>query len=340
MTNPISYSVQVEDVPADEERDIARIGEIVQQTIQIHREKTGAVTRDVHAKGIGCARGSLRVREELSGELAQGMFARPGVYGAVVRFSNAAPWLQSDILPDARGVAIQVEQVPGDKLDAAVATQDFLLVNHPCFIVKNVQEFLHLEEARLRACDDPVQLAAALALHSGSPLAWNWQDMITTVRAGLHLPRHPATQTYFSMSAFRYGEYCCKFRLQPAGDVPGSLTESATRLVSDRDALGHWLAETLQAQSLAFDFQVQLRTSEQTMPIEDASVIWPEDESPFRTVARLELPVQEINAAANQECEQRSFNVWHALTAHRPLGGINRARKWAYPISAALRHST
>ena len=34
---------------------------------------------------------------------------------------------------------------------------------------------------------------------------------------------------------------------------------------------------------------------------------------------------------------QLSFNVWHAVADHRPLGGINRLRREAYPISAAWR---
>ena len=32
-----------------------------------------------------------------------------------------------------------------------------------------------------------------------------------------------------------------------------------------------------------------------------------------------------------------AFNVWHALAVHRPLGGINRVRRLAYPVSSAWR---
>ncbi|MEZ6094542.1 MAG: hypothetical protein R3C03_09950 [Pirellulaceae bacterium] len=74
------------------------------------------------------------------------------------------------------------------------------------------------------------------------------------------------------------------------------------------------------------------------MPIEDATVNWPESESPFRTVARLSLPQQEIaNRRFEPEYTDLAFNVWHALTDHRPLGGINRVRREVYPISAAWR---
>ena len=39
-----------------------------------------------------------------------------------------------------------------------------------------------------------------------------------------------------------------------------------------------------------------------------------------------------------QHCENLSFNPWHSLPAHRPLGGINRARKVVYPALSKLRH--
>ena len=84
------------------------------------------------------------------------------------------------------------------------------------------------------------------------------------------------------------------------------------------------LEETLLTEEVQFEFQVQLRTSEDTMPIEDASVEWPESESPYRTVAHLRLSKQEIAPLRQQtKYQQLSFNVWHALAAHRPLGGIS-----------------
>ena len=95
---------------------------------------------------------------------------------------------------------------------------------------------------------------------------------------------------------------------------------------------------TMRTQELLFEFQVQLRTSEQSMPIEDATIQWPESESPYRTVAQLILPRQDIALLRQQEEYQNlAFNVWHAFAAHRPLGGINRVRRKAYPVSSAWR---
>ena len=40
-----------------------------------------------------------------------------------------------------------------------------------------------------------------------------------------------------------------------------------------------------------------------------------------------------------REVEEMSFDPWHALAEHRPLGGINRARKAVYAASLKLRQS-
>jgi len=90
---------------------------------------------------------------------------------------------------------------------------------------------------------------------------------------------------------------------------------------------------------VTFDFEVQLRTSEQTMPIEDATVEWPEAESPYCPVARVVLSPQDITLPSVQACESVTFNIWHALVAHQPLGGINRVRRRAYEVSSAWRTS-
>ena len=56
------------------------------------------------------------------------------------------------------------------------------------------------------------------------------------------------------------------------------------------------------------------------------------------TVATLRIPSQRVkplNESAS-ECERASFNPWHALAEHRPMGGINRLRRAVY--EASVRH--
>jgi len=83
-----------------------------------------------------------------------------------------------------------------------------------------------------------------------------------------------------------------KYRAKPAGDRNDSYLDLVKQLGSECDAMRLALEATLQTQSLLFEFQVQLRTTDETMPIEDATVEWPESESPYRTVAHLLLRVR------------------------------------------------
>ena len=61
---------------------------------------------------------------------------------------------------------------------------------------------------------------------------------------------------------------------------------------------------------------------------DDASVEWPEDESPCLTVGRIVAPPQPVwgEARARSIDDGLAFSPWHGPAAHRPLGSISRAR--------------
>ncbi len=275
-------------------------------------------------------------------ELAQGLFEHEKIYSATVRFSNSASKSQSDAIPDGRGMAIKVREVKGDMVLAdpkEEPSQDFVMINHPVFFARNVKDLLRLEKVLVSADDSSIAtLQGALTGGEWNPLHWHWREMLTVARIAGKLPAHPASNTYFSMSPIRFGNYVAKYRARPIGARHDSYLEMLKRLGNKADAMRLALEETLRTQEVLFEFQVQLRTSERTMPVEDATVDWPESESPYRTVAHLLLPRQEIELLRQQVAFQNhSFNVWHALNAHRPLGGINRVRRQVYPLSSSFR---
>jgi hypothetical protein len=221
-------------------------------------------------------------------------------------------------------------------------TQDFVMINHPVFFARNVKDYLRLEQVLVQADGSSLAtLQGALTGGDWNPLHWHWREMLTVARIAGQLPAHPASNTYFSMAPIRFGNYVAKYRARPAGDRHDSYLELVQRLGSQADALRLALEETLRTQEVLFEFQVQLRTSESAMPVEDATIEWPESDSPYRTVAHLLIPRQEIALLRQQSAYQTlAFNVWHALTAHRPLGGINRVRRWAYELSSDWRRRT
>jgi hypothetical protein len=138
---------------------------------------------------------------------------------------------------------------------------------------------------------------------------------------------------YWSTTPYLFGPgRAVKYSVRPISPrktpVPDPLTDGYLR---DR------LVAHLAHEEARFEFLVQFQTDGRKMPIEDASVEWRESESAFQRVAEIRIPVQTLEGAGAASCEQLSFNPWHALPDHRPLGDFNRARKNIYDAMAAFR---
>lgn len=89
-----------------------------------------------------------------------------------------------------------------------------------------------------------------------------------------------------------------------------------------------------------FDFMVQLRTHALEMPIEDPTIEWSEQDSPFIPAARITTISSQIFNTPEQLkfCQDLSFTPWRAVLNHQPLGRINRVRKKVYETSSHIRH--
>jgi len=138
---------------------------------------------------------------------------------------------------------------------------------------------------------------------------------------------------------FLFGDYIAKFSLVPASPALQALKGTEVDLHDKPDGLRLAVEDYFATQSGEWDLRVQLCTDVKSMPVEDASVVWPEDESHYLTVARLSVaphaaqPMQ----ARHQEEDALFFSPWQGLAAHRPLGSINRVRRIAYEASGRAR---
>ena len=70
----------------------------------------------------------------------------------------------------------------------------------------------------------------------------------------------------------------------------------------DPDAFRTALVGFMRTHDAEFELPAQLCTSLDRMPVEDAAVTWPEDESPYVAVARLALPAQDAYSPARRAC--------------------------------------
>lgn len=341
---PVRYSAAVERIEPDEAETVEQLKAAFGDILETTSKDYGRAVRSVHAKAHGIARGTLTVADDLPAELAQGLFARGGTYDAVLRLSTNA----GDLLPDAiglpRGLALKVLGVEGERLPGSESetTQDFVMADGPVFAAPDAQAFLKnlklLSKTTDRMETGKVVLSKVLrGIEAGLEAVGHPSTTLKTLGGAPHL--HPLGETFFSQTPYRYGDHIAKFALFPASPALVALTGTTVDTSNDRDALRAAVRETLIAHGGRWELRVQLNTDLDAMPVEDATVEWDREHSPFVTVATLDVPAQiswdDDQSRATDEA--LSYNIWHGIAAHRPLGNVNRARRETYRFSADFR---
>ncbi|MND29802.1 Catalase [compost metagenome] len=334
FSGPVSSE---EVIPAGEAAQTQAIINDAIRIVEQHRDNT-RVLRDAHAKAHGCVKAEVTVVPELAGDLRAGVFAEPGrTWQAWMRLSNGNAFPQFDRVRDARGMAIKLLDVPGAKLmtsPAHAGEQDFVMFNHPVFFVRDVAEY----RQNFNAQSNGEKVTAFFP--SWDPRSWEIRHLIIALKTLAPAPDSPVSTTYSSISPYKLGEANIKYRVipDPQSCPPYQLPEQNTALPNFlRNALYQQLS--LDRVPACFALQVQQQNPEHYMPIEDTSIEWDEDISPFVTVARIKVPAQDFDSREqNLACDNLSFNPWHGLPEHRPIGGINRLRKAVYEAVSAYRH--
>ena len=141
------------------------------------------------------------------------------------------------------------------------------------------------------------------------------------------------------MAAVRHGDHVAKVRIAAAAKSAKNAIHHQLDLSTGPDVFRQTLVDELQARAFDFELQVQLCTDLAAMPVNDATVEWPEKLSPFVTVGRVQLPRQDISGPENLEKgDAMAFNQWRVESDHRPLGEIMDVRR-VYTASANARRT-
>lgn len=341
----VLFDETIEQIEPDEEEIGARIVASGSRAAARVFELKGIAVRAAHAKSHGVLKGELIVDADLPEHLRQGVFAAPGRYPIIVRYSTAYGDIRSDTIKSARGMAIKVLGVGGERASADDAStgQDFLLVNHPVYFasVAAYEKVTKLLEHLPDTPDIFVKGMEAAAAGLETVLTKLGLPAPIVVSAGADAGNNILGETFYSMAALRYGDYIAKMSAAPA---PGSAVSRLTGTPIDSrddDALRHLVSAFFADNPAEYELRIQLCTSLEQMPVEDASIEWPAALSPHQRVARIVLPAgQRPNSPERQRYGDNvlSFTAWHCLAAHRPLGSIMRLRKKAYDTSSADRH--
>lgn len=335
--NLLPYSENVENPAPDEEQTFAELSEVMGHITRTMADRYRHAYRPVHAKSHGVLKARLEVKPGLAPALAQGLFAQSGSFGALLRFSTNPGDMLADNVSSPRGLAIKVLDVPGELLPSShgYASQDFVCVNGNVFTAPDPKEFLK----GIKTFDKALTVPEGVK-HVVSVAARATNAVLKTVSSGspalegMGAPAtHPLGESFSTVSPLRYGAYVAKIGFAPASENLKALTGKGVDLGESYNALRDLIREFFTTQTGVWDVKVQLALADEAkFPIEKADVEWPEKESPWQTVATITADPQESYSDERQTYvdERIGFSPWHALSAHRPLGGIMRSRLRAY----------
>lgn len=289
-------------------------------------QSDGSFQRIFHAPLIANIEGELEIFADIPENWRQGLFAESASYKITARVSNSL--FANEWNVDSQGMAIRIWNVKGDVCEEAPANQHVLvLFSQKCFIAKDADEMLQF----LKKLDGLRQLTPASAMPfsylfpSVNPFKARWHTMKAISETIYNNIRHRSIEesSFNSVSPYKIGEGAMKYHIRPRGVTLGQGKTRRERLHS----------HLLQA-PLEYDFLIQPKILE-TDPLEDLSQAW---ESPMHLVGKLVFPKHDIlNTEIFRTGEQLSYNPWHCLKAHEPLGSINAARRVAYGNSGKRR---
>lgn len=346
MNKPKHLELATEYPACDELQDTQKTIEFLKTKME-EAYSPNNLRRDAHPKSHGVIKAEFVIEQNLPEELQVGIFKqgldRPNrSFPSWIRFSNASNKVHPDSEKDMLGIAIKIMGVEGDMIlntdkddyfqDALTKdpsfteekhSHDFLLMSHPVFLVPHIKDFLKL----IKAAFGNESLIKFFLNPFDSHLRTLW---ILLTMNKFH--SSPLDDRYWSNSAYSFGKNtqgnkrAVKYALIPTSSFQSKIPKKKS---------DNYLKEAMQAHlshhEASFDFMIQFQTDAKKMPIEDTTVDWPEKLSPLIKVATIKIPKQTFDSEEQMAfSENLYFSAWHALHEHRPLGSINRARRFAY----------
>jgi hypothetical protein len=342
------FGVTGSDAERDPVREQADIEEITERSLLLQANAAAQqhrhLERGTHAKGV-CVRAQFEIFDvtvgrnpKLAARLAKGIFAKPGVYPAIVRFGNADPKKNSDFKADVRSMSFSVDLSGNGTAipEANPGRQDFSLQNTTTLPIN----------------DSPAFLAIMKLLTASNPAAGLWSlsfkdklrvlRTLTMVQIQVHQRIKPYQQLrYGSNVPFHHGPAdVVKFSATPSPNNPADPLQRHNPNGLQDELIRHVEEDSVMS---SFEFGVQFldphrmtywgKRRAANFWIENASIDWKERDAPFHTIARLTLlQKSHLHACASDAVY---FDVTGNSTPDsKPVGSINRAR---WPAEVASR---
>lgn len=293
--------------------------------------KPGGFERGGNTKTHGIVRAEFIVHDGLPETLRNGIYARPQTFPAWVRFSGPGPYVTPDIEDVGfMSISVKLMGVPGPKLmDDEKFTLDMFGVSTPTFVTPDTDANAQLQIESVKNA----QIFYFLNFRRPHVLDLIMQSLWIKTQSS------PFEAPYFSCVPYLLGEgQAMQYSFWPKSKKRTPIPRLPFRPPDDylRDAM----VASLAAGDVEFEIRLQLQTDPHLMPIENNAVLWPERLSPRVPVATLRIPKQKFDSQAQIEFARRlTYNPWHCIPEHRPLGNQSRARRRMYATLSKLRQS-
>jgi deferrochelatase/peroxidase EfeB len=298
------------------------------------RRGDGRPARGFHVKSHVGLRATFTVLDDVPPEAKHGVFRNARTFPAWARLSNGYSGTRPDWMPDTLGLSVKLEGVEGARLldgEEHAGTQDFVAVNQPYIPVANPAQLITIATAPANMLTAPVKLVQGVGLvHALSVVSWALRRSVRRM-----LVNSVTTEDYYSEAPITIGPHAVKFKWQSC-QTSGRRPPGA----SWRNYLRDDLRRRLASGDLRFDFMVQFYADPIRTSI-DGAYAWDTADAPFVKLAELTIPQCDMDGLDAKQDEQllrdMTFNPWHAIAEHRPIGNIQRARAMVYRASARYR---
>jgi hypothetical protein len=315
--------------PGEEEYLDSVISSFQQQMRELW--KPGGFERGGNTKTQGIVRAEYIIHDDLPAEYRHGIYAKGQTFPAWVRFSGPGPYITPDI--DDVGfmsISIKLMGVPGPKLmEEEKFTLDMFAVSTPTFVTPDIRANAQLQKESVKNA----QIFYFLNFTRPHVFDLIMQSLWTKTQSS------PFEAPYFSCVPYLLGEG----RAMQYSVWPKSIRRTPIPNLPFRppdDYLRRAMVAALSEGDIEMDIRMQLQTDPHLMPIENNAVLWPETLSPRVSVATLRIPKQKFDSPAQMNfAKQLSYNPWHTIAEHRPLGNQSRARRRMYLALSELRHT-
>ena len=337
VTSLINVQRHDEGLKLAEEKLLPNEEEFVDSVIDSFRKqaellwKPGGYERGGNTKTHGIVRATFTVHDNLPPQFRHGIYAQPQTFRAWVRFSGPGPYITPDI--DDVGfmsMSIKLMGVPGPKLmEEEKFTQDMTGVSTVTFVTPDIVANAQLQKESVKNA----QIYHFINLHRSHVLDLIMQSLWIKTQSS------PFEAPYFSCVPYLLGEgQAMQYSMWPKRKKRTPIPRLPFR--PPDDYLRNAMVATLDQEDVEFDIRLQLQTDPHLMPIENNAVMWPERLSPRVSVATVHIPKQKFASPAQINFEKRlSYNPWHCIAEHRPLGNQSRARQRMYHTLSVTRHA-